>query len=491
MYPHEQLTRKYMRLRILTTFLLVALGVLSGQAIYQEKFAGDSHFAVITIDDKPLDRSNAPVVTSYADVLDQVRPAIVSVFSTRVVRERAWSPFGNDPFFRRFFGVPEHQDREQIRQGLGSGVIVSENGYVLTNNHVVEGANEIKVALDDDREYVATLVGTDPKTDVAVLKIDAESLPAATLADSDQIRVGDIVFALGNPLGVGQTVTMGIISATGRRQMGILGWGGYENFIQTDAAINQGNSGGPLVDGEGRVIGLNTAILSRTGGNIGIGFAIPVNLVRNVMQSLMETGTVERGFLGVSPQALTPELAEQLNVPEPRGALVSTVVPDSPAAEAGLQAGDVIVSVDGNPVSDDLGLRLTISQMRPGTTARIEFYRDGELQSVEVELGRLEDGEMPGSSAPGRFLEGVTVSAVTPELREQLSLPADIQGLVVTEIRPDSPFADQLPVGAVILEINRQPVSDIGTAAASLRQGGNMVYIYYRGAFRFITITVP
>lgn len=479
-----------MRLRILTAFLLVAVGGLSVNALYKETTGADGvQLAVVNIDQTPLNRDNSPRVTSFADVLDQVRPAVVSVFSTRVVQQRTF-PFGSDPFFRRFFGEPEGQPREQVRQGLGSGVIVSDNGYVLTNNHVVDGADEIKVKLDDDREFIAELVGTDPQTDVAVLRIQAEDLPVATLANSDQLRVGDIVFALGNPLGVGQTVTMGIISATGRRTMGILGQSGYENFIQTDAAINQGNSGGPLVDGEGRIVGINTAILSRSGGNIGIGFAIPSNLVANVMQSLMETGQVQRGYLGVNPQELTPGLAEQFGIEDGRGALINAVLPGTPAEKAGLQPGDVIVKVDDRSVHDHIALRLIISQMRPGTTHTIEYYRDGELHTVEVELGRLGSDGIPMSEGKRELLTGVIVSNLTPEVRQELELPERVGGLVITEIAPDSPYVDELPVGAVILEINRQPVTSIENIAGKLSAGNYIFYIYYRGAYRFVAITV-
>ncbi|HLS28911.1 MAG TPA: DegQ family serine endoprotease [Opitutales bacterium] len=480
-----------MRLRILTAFLLVAVGGLSVKALYKETIGADGvQLAVVNIDQTPLDRDNSERVVSYADVLDEVRPAVVSVFSTRVVQQQRTFPFGNDPFFRRFFGEPDLQPREQLRQGLGSGVIVSDNGYVLTNNHVVDGADEIKVKLDDDREFIAELVGTDPQTDVAVLKIDAENLPIATLANSDQLRVGDIVFALGNPLGVGQTVTMGIISATGRRTMGILGQSGYENFIQTDAAINQGNSGGPLVDGAGRVVGINTAILSRSGGNIGIGFAIPANLVANVMQSLMETGQVQRGYLGVNPQELSPGLAKEFGIEEGRGALISAVLPGTPAEKAGLQPGDVVVKVDDREIRDHIALRLIISQMRPGTTHTIEYYRNGELQSVEVTLARLGSDGVPMPDGHQELLKGVTVSNLTSELRQELELPENVNGLVITEVAPDSPYSDELPVGAVILEINRQPVSTVENITGLLPQGNYIFYIYYRGGYRFIAVTV-
>jgi len=496
MYSTQDMARKYMRLRVLTTLLLLATGALSVKAFYSESGAGATpQLAVVKIDRTPLDRGiETGRVTSYADILDEVRPAVVSVFSTRVVRQRQFqSPFGDDnPLFRRFFGVPEEQAREQRRQGLGSGVIVSENGYVLTNNHVIEGADEIRIALADQREFVASVVGTDPKTDVAILKIEASGLPTAVLSDSEQSRVGDIVFALGNPLGIGQTVTMGIVSAIGRMEIGILGRGGYENFIQTDAAINQGNSGGALVDAHGRVIGINTAILSRSGGNIGIGFAIPVSLVANVMESLIETGTVERGYMGVHIQPLTSELAEEFGIPDGRGALINDVVPGSPADKAGIRRGDVVVRVGEQPVDSHTALRLAISQMRPGSSPAIEFIRDGERQLVMVKLARLDEqslmAQVPGRSV--RFLDGVTVSSITPEVRVQFELPEDLTGLVVTEVDEGSDYADVLAVGSVIVELNRQKVTTARAASEALRQGRNTVLIYDRGSFRFTSITV-
>lgn len=478
-----------MRLRIVTIILLLAAGVLSLKAFYPGLVPGGRvQLAVVNIDSTPLDRADPNRVTSYADVLDTVRPAVVSVFSSRVVRRQ---PFSDDPFFRRFFGIPdEQQPREQRRQGLGSGVIVTGDGYVLTNNHVIEEADEVRVALSDGREFTAEVVGADPQTDVAILKIEADDLPVAVLTNSDQIRVGDIVFALGNPLGIGQTVTMGIVSATGRRQIGILGQGGYEDFIQTDAAINQGNSGGPLVDGDGRVIGINTAILSRTGGNIGIGFAIPTNLVSNVMESLIEHGTVERGFLGVNIQDLSPELAEEFGIQDSRGALIADVVPDSPADRAGLQRGDVVVEVGQRRVENASSLRLMISQLRPGTSETMQIIRSGERQTVEVELGRLDAEALAQDGTRRPFLEGINVSPITPELRQQLELPEQMAGVVVTQADPTSRYADVLPEGAVIVEINRRSVSDVSSAREALRQGRNILLVHYRGAFRYVTIDV-
>lgn len=478
-----------MRLRIITLFLLLATGILTVKAL--EERSSSKPPAEVRFDNTPLERADTARLSSYADVLDQVRPAVVSVTSTRVIRQRQQAhPFGEDPFFRRFFGIPEGEEFEQRRQGLGSGVIVSENGYILTNNHVIDGADEIEIVLSDQRKFDAEIIGTDPKTDVAILKIEADELPVAVLTDSEQIRVGDIAFALGNPLGVGQTVTMGIVSATGRQQMGVLGEGGYENFIQTDAAINQGNSGGPLVDADGRVIGINTAILSRTGGNIGIGFAIPVNLVSNVMDSLIKTGDVQRGYLGVNLQPLSRELAEEFKIPDSRGALISAVVPESPADGAGLRPGDVVVKVDGRQVNDHAALRLMISQMRPGTSPAIEFYRDGELQSVEVELGRLDDQALMAQLGGRQLLQGVAVSPITPELREEFDLRERVSGLVITGVDPQSPYANDLPVGAVIVQVNHRPVASIAEAREFLRPGRNVLLINYRGAQQYMMVLV-
>jgi len=297
-----------MKIRILASALAAGLGIygLIG-LLHAAEEAPRGTMPEIKVDATPLPRAQAPLVTSYADALEEIRHSVVSVYSTKIVRMRGRGLPFDDPFFRRFFG-PGPEQEERIQSGLGSGVIVSENGYILTNNHVIAESDEIRVALPDGKEFEAEIVGADPRTDVAVLKIDAEDLPSATLADSDQLRVGDLVFAVGNPLGVGQTTTMGIVSATGRSNLQLLR-DGYENFIQTDASINPGNSGGALVDAMGRVVGINTAIISTSRGNIGIGFAIPINLAANIMRSLIETGSVARGFLGVSLQDLDADLA--------------------------------------------------------------------------------------------------------------------------------------------------------------------------------------
>src|SRR6266699_574704 len=300
--------------------------------------------ARVHVEETPLSRE-VKLATSFAPVVKKVAPSVVNIYSSRTIREQPLlSPFFSDPFFRRFFGPDfDEQMRPRTRraQSLGSGVIVSEDGYILTANHVVEGADEVKVALADGvKEYPARVIGADPPTDVAVLKVEAKGLPAVTLADSDKLEVGDVALALGNPFGVGQTVTMGIVSAVGRSSLGI---NEYENFIQTDASINPGNSGGALVDAQGRLVGINTAILSRTGGNQGIGFAVPVNMARYVMDRIVAEGTITRGYLGVRIQPLTPDLAKEFKLPADTGALVGEVTPKTPAAEAGLKEGDVIV----------------------------------------------------------------------------------------------------------------------------------------------------
>ncbi len=452
----------------------------------------------IRIDREPLDRSGANgMVTSYADVLDTVRPAVVTIATTQVIEERIRrNPFADDPFFRRFFGIPDEpsqgEPRYRQRQGLGSGLIVSPDGYILTNNHVIEGADQIEVSLGDRRQFEASIVGSDPRTDVAVLKIDAEDLPAAVLADSDNIRVGDIVFALGNPLNIGQTVTMGIVSATGRTRIGLLGQGGYENFIQTDAAINQGNSGGPLVDAYGRVIGINTAILSaRTGGNIGIGFAIPVNMASHVMRSLIATGYVSRGFLGVQLMDVPSDRVSELGLERVEGALVVEVVPGRPAAGAGLRENDVIIEVDGQHVPSQSALRLMISQTPPGTEVQLTYIRNGERNEVSVVLAELDRPDSaPESDHLEELLEGIKVSVLDDEMRSDFGLPAGLRGLIVLESDSSSQYASHFPLRTVITEINRRPVTSLEEARASLGSGRNTFQVYQDGVYRYLRLTL-
>lgn len=443
-------------------------------------------------DEKPrlhLKLDSAPLATqpdharavSYADVLEPVQPAVVSVYSSKTVRETIQVP----EIFRQFYGgSPE---REQKQEGLGSGVIVSKNGYILTNNHVVEEADELKVSLNDGRELEAKLIGADPKTDVAVIKIEADDLPFVTLADSDKLRVGDLVFAIGNPLGVGQTVTMGIVSATGR-QVGILDKGGYENFIQTDAAINQGNSGGALIDAQGRLVGINSAILSARGGtgNIGIGFAIPVNLASSILTSLVETGTVQRGYLGVNIGDLTTDVAEALGLKkDQKGAIITNLPKDSPGAKAGLERSDVVIAVDGKTVSSAQDLRFTIAAKAPGTKVELRVLREGKERTVKAELGALN-----AALSAAEFLPGVTAKPLDDDARRQIGATKDITGIIVTEVAETSPHARRIVPGMVVVEINRQPVSDLESAQALLKPGRNLLIVYIRGVFTPIAVTI-
>jgi serine protease Do len=436
---------------------------------------------------------------------------VVTIQSTRTVRyQQNWHPFFDDEMFRRFFpDMQPRQDRSrerrQVLQGLGSGVIVSEDGYILTNNHVVEGADEdgVKVALADGKtKYDAKVIGRDPRTDVAVLKIEAQNLPAITIANSDKLEVGDVVLAIGNPFNVGQSVTMGIVSGVGRGT-GILGEGGYEDFIQTDAAINPGNSGGALVDAEGRLIGINQSIFSRTGGNNGIGFAIPINLARSVMDRLTTDGTFTRGFLGVLPQEVDDNLARAFKLPNTEGALVAEVSADTPAEKAGLKIGDVIVEVDGKKITDPRQLRLIVSQIPPNTKVNVKAIRNGKERNFNVTVGVLPGEQVSstsetdsGSESKVEQLEGVGVSDIDSRTRQQLGIPPHINGALVTEVDPDSKAADAgLRPGDVIMEINRQSVSNADEAVelSEKAKGDRVLLLIYssqngRGASRYLSV---
>ncbi|HXA15127.1 MAG TPA: Do family serine endopeptidase [Opitutaceae bacterium] len=469
----------------LSNVMIVALAVAAVGLLIAAKDATSAPKPVLHIDSTPVSEGKSPVVTSYADVIAPVKQAVVSVYSTKTIREHVQV----NPLFRQLFGDEQVPDRESKQQGLGSGVIISSDGYILTNNHVVEGADELKVLLPDDREFTAKVIGTDPKTDIAVIKVEAEHLPTVTLADSDKLRVGDVVFAIGNPLDIGQTVTMGIVSATGRKKLGLLDKvDGYEDFIQTDAAINMGNSGGALVDAKGRVIGINSAIISTSQGNIGIGFAIPIDLAANIMQSLITTGKVSRGYLGVNlnPEAVTPEIAEQLGLgKDTKGVVVTDVQPDSPAAKAGLKGNDVILALNDKVVESNEDLRLLISETPPGTEVAIKLVRDGKEKTIKVTLGTLSD-----EVAENELLPGVTVTKLTDETRRELNIDDRVTGLLVTNMDDNSPYSDQLAKGVVILEINRTPVGTVQSGKELLVSGRNLFLIYYRGVRSFTIIDV-
>jgi serine protease Do len=459
----------------------------------------------LVVEEAPVKRDGR-FTTSFAPMIKKVSPAVVNVFTTTAARQNTSqnrSPL-DDPFFRRFFGdeFPGGGEQRRFRtprqNGLGSGVIVSEDGYILTNNHVVENADEIKVSLNDEREFTAKVIGRDDKSDVAVLKIDAKDLPYLHIANSDTLEVGDVVLAIGNPFGVGQTVTMGIVSATGRGNIGL----DYEDFIQTDAAINPGNSGGPLIDAEGRLVGINTAIISRSGGNQGIGFAIPVNLARSVMESLVKDGRVVRGFMGVNIQDVTPTLAKEFDLKDNDGALVADITAGSPAEKAGLKAGDIITKFNGKPVRDSRHLKLQVAQTSPNAKVPVEVLRDGSTKALTVQLKEFPRNELAsrsrrsgdeGGSEAEETLKGVAVGNIDTRAREQLNMPANLKGAIVTGIDESSAaFEAGLRQGDVILEINRKPVASADDAvelsAKNDKKGSVLLRVWSRGGTRYVVV---
>ncbi len=429
--------------------------------------------------------------TTFAPVVKRAIPAVVNISSSKVVKEQGEEGQGgqglfNDPFFRQFFGgrMPQGQaqPRSQRATSLGSGVVVSPDGYILTNNHVVEGATDVKVSFSDKEEYPAKIVGSDKYTDVAVLKINKTGLATLPFADSTRAQVGDVVLAIGEPFGLpgSQTVTMGIISAKGRAGLGIER---FEDFIQTDAAINRGNSGGALIDTHGDLVGINTAILSgEGGGNQGIGFAIPANMARSVMDQIMKNGKVTRGFLGILPQELTPEMAKAFGIPNARGVAIAQVEPNSPAKKAGLQVNDVITAVNGNPAEDVNSFRLQVAGFAPNTTINLKVERNGQSINVPVTLGEFNleaenkggpEGNLPNSGEKGA-LKGVSVQALTPDLRQELQTPEGTQGVVITDVDPDSSAsAAGLQQGDIIVQVDRKPVASVSEFNAAVKAGAS------------------
>ena len=432
-------------------------------------------------------------VDSYAGLVDKVSPAVVTIRAERRSRAPQQFPFSDDPFFRRFFGEREQLPRmPQRRQAaLGSGVIVRTDGYILTNHHVIDGAEDITIELSDRRTVPAKLVGSDPPSDLAVLKIDAANLPSLALGDSDAVEIGDVVLALGNPLGVGQTVTMGIISAKGRATG--LGEGSFEDFLQTDAPINSGNSGGALVNTRGELVGINSQILTPSGGNIGIGFAIPATMARHVMQQLVDTGKVRRAQLGVSAQTINSALASSLGLEEVRGALVSDISAGSAAEDAGLRRGDVILAVDGQPVADSNALRNRIASTKPGTSVALTIVRDGREQSVDVKLGELEATAGKGTmiQADGGQGFGLGVEPLTKERARQLGVEVE-SGVVVKSVTPDSAAAEAgFQSGDVIEKVDGKPVGNVDELRAALNAKSDrpaLVLVHRKDQSLFLTV---
>jgi len=470
--------------------IILALGILSGLLFSTVFDSAPLQTLVTRAADQTLPVSDqaSRLQSEFSFVVQQALPAVVSVESSKVVKVEGMENLPEDPFFRQFFGPMfpwQFQNPPQQREhGLGSGVIVSSDGYLLTNNHVVEGATSVQVSLSNNHQYTAKIIGTDPSSDLAVLKIEAENLPILQLGDSSKLAIGDLVFAIGNPFGVGQTVTMGIVSATGRGGLGIED---YEDFIQTDAAINPGNSGGALIDIQGHLIGINTAIVARSGGNNGIGFAIPSDMAQYVADQIRNHGQVVRGYLGAYIQNVTPEIAQALNLKTSEGALISDIAAEGPAAGSGLQRGDVVVAVNGEHVSDSRRFRLKIAQLAPATTVHLTVERNRQEIDVPVELGKLQnpDQAQTGSTSPEeQSLRGLQLQELTPAIKQSLGLEAQTQGVVIAAVASGSPAEEaNLQRGDVIQEVNRQPVTSVDAFAQAVRRlsGQNWLLLVNRG----------
>ena len=422
--------------------------------------------------------------SSYADVVSKASPAVITVRADRRVRNPQQFPFLDDPFFRGLFGNRgPQQPQERLQQALGSGVIVSADGYILTNHHVVDGAENIKIDMNDGRTFEAKLIGSDPPSDLALLKVSATGLSFMTPGDSDKVRVGDVALAIGNPLGIGQTVTMGIISAKGRSTAGP-GAGSFEDFLQTDAPINHGNSGGALINTIGELIGINSQIVpGNSGGNIGIGFAIPSNMAKSVMEQLVKNGKVRRGQLGISVMRVTSDLAAGLGMSEAKGVIVNSVQPDSAAERAGLRQGDVITAINDSPVSDTNAFRNKVASNGPGAEVTLTVLRDNREQKIRATLGEFNEetarsenqdkggGPNPRSGGGGKL--GISVEPLTPDIAQELQLKPGTTGVVVDSVDPAGPAVEAgIQRGDVIQEVNRQPVKSAEDLRAAIEKNG-------------------
>jgi serine protease Do len=427
-------------------------------------------------------------ILSFNQAIEHASHCVVNISASRKVEQRIPQAF-MDPFFRQFFDMPFGQSmpRERVERSLGSGVIVTEDGYIVTNNHVIDGADEVKVTLPGSKkEYTAKIVGTDSKTDIAVIKIDFKGkLPAIKMGDSDSLKTGDVVFAIGNPFGVGESVSQGIISALGKNSVGI---NQYENFIQTDAAINPGNSGGALVDSRGVLIGINSAIISRSGANNGIGFAIPVNMVKRVATQLIENGQIAYGYLGVSISDITPDLYKAYR--HHYGAIVLNVEDDAPAQKAGLKRGDLILAVNGDKVENASELKNMIGSIAPGKKVRLQVERNKKTITVTATLTRFPDDQVKIEGDKG-MVEGLSLQNLTPRLRKQLGIPDDIDGVFVTNVKPGS-TADKagfMP-GDIIIQIEDMMIRNVSDVAKAMRKyhDDKRVYVNRRGLIRILLV---
>ena len=504
--------RKLFRAGLLAT-LFIGLGIIIGLIV-------SSNLGLLPLGegDEPERPESPPLVTTpsirlpiqaleqpFVDIVKSARPAVVNIATSRIIKKREGSPFPpffGDPFFRRFFGDEFSQQfevpRERREKSLGSGVIVDSSGIIITNNHVIENADEIKVVLNDKREFKGEIIGGDPKTDIAVIRIDGKDLPSISWGDADRLQVGEYVLAIGNPFGLNQTVTMGIISAVGRAQVGIAD---YEDFIQTDAAINPGNSGGALINLRGELIGINTAIFSRSGGYMGIGFAVPSNMAQSVMQSLVRTGKVIRGWLGISIQDVNPDLAEQFGLEDSKGALVGDVHSGGPADRGGIKPGDVIVRYDGKSIEGSVNLRNTVAQTSVGKKVKVEVIRDNRRKVLEISIGEFPKdlaqlGEEPfAKKNESAALAGLDVVELSSEVARQLNLSPATSGVAVRNVESGS-SADEAGIkpGDLILEMNQRllrGLEEFKRMASQLAESRNILLLISREGRKFFVVLKP
>jgi serine protease Do len=478
--------------------VLVAAGLVAGAA-WRGLAADPQKATAASVVSTPITHAIAGGRDSYADIVDVVSPGVVTIHAEgRARMSPTQFQLPDDDFFSQFFGNrgPRPQGRQR-QSALGSGVLVTTDGYVLTNNHVVDGADKISVDLTDGRTLSAKVIGTDKATDLALIKLTGTGFHPVALGNSDAVRVGDVVLAVGNPLNVGQTVTMGIISAKGR-STGV-GDGSYEDFLQTDAPINHGNSGGALVNMKGELVGINSQILSNSDGNIGIGFAIPANMAKHVMEDLRTKGKVTRGQLGVTVQPLTQDLAAGLGLKETAGAVVSVVTSGSAADRAGVKRGDVIKMFNGQPVHDTNSLRNRVADAGPGATADLVVVRDGTERHLSVKLDEASPEKIARGGGDGddrggedKVALGISVAPLTPELADQVRAPKNLQGLIVEDVTPDGRAADAgIQPGDVIQEANRRPVKSVDDLRAAARNAGDkplLLLINRRGTDIYVTV---
>ena len=452
--------------------ILVAAFIVTGAAAMAAAAGANAQVS------RTVPESPAQIQLSFAPVVARVAPAVVNVYARRVVRQ-AYNPFANDPFFSRFFG--NLQQRERIQQSLGSGVIVRADGVIITNYHVIEGAQDIRIALPDRREFQASVILSDPRTDLAVLQIDAdgETLPTVPFGDSDLVQVGDLVLAIGDPYGVGQTVTSGIVSALARTDIGV---SDYQFFIQTDAAINPGNSGGALVTMDGRLIGINASIVSQSGGNVGIGFAIPVNMVARVVEGALGGG-IERPWFGVQGQSVDADIARSLGLARPQGMLVSRVFPGGPAAQAGVVRGDVILSIDDLEVNDLQGLNYRVATHRPGDEVQVRFLNNGEARTATVRVNLPPDADRQETLLTDRSpLQGVRVANLTPALADEMQMDFEATGVVIVGVDNTSQAARfGFRPGDIVREINGGEIDSVTTLRKVLTSAASWSITLQRG----------